>query len=106
MELTQEQRSWLQVEGVPQAEELAQRLGVPTNLALFRDQLSAGPGATCDMASTGCFMGYAYARVTAQREVLFCCNTAISVGSLDETGLDQLWHGRRWHWKAWAARGS
>ena len=97
--ITAEQRQWLLSEGVPQARAAAEELGVPTNLDLFERQLQAAQQtalATTPIDAVGCFMGYVYTRITVDREVLFCCNTAVSVGSLKEQPFQQLWYGERW----------
>jgi hypothetical protein len=73
---------------------------VPTNLDLFARQLDAATEdlrATAPIAKIGCFMGYAYTRITVDREVLYCCNTAVKVGTLDDGTLLELWTGERWN---------
>lgn len=97
--LRPEQRSWLLAEGLEAAQELAVRLGVATNLDLFARQVRAGTDAdttTVPIDRIGCFMGYAYTRITVDRTVLYCCNTAVEVGSLRDTSLAVLWTGPRW----------
>ena len=97
--ITAEQRDWLLQEGVPEARRLERELGVTTNLDLFERQLGAAQAkalATTPIDQIGCFMGYVYTRITVDREVLFCCNTAVRVGSLQEQGFAQLWYGAAW----------
>jgi MoaA/NifB/PqqE/SkfB family radical SAM enzyme len=94
--ITEDQRAWLLSEGIPAAREAAARLGVRTNLDLFQRQVEAGGLATAPMSEIGCAMGYVFTRITVDEEVLFCCNTAVRVGSLAETGFAALWYGERW----------
>ncbi|MFT4978026.1 MAG: hypothetical protein ACI8S6_003934, partial [Myxococcota bacterium] len=94
--ITEEQRAWLVSEGLPAAVALAKTLGVNTNLDLFTRQVDAGGLATAPIAEIGCFMGYVYSRITVDEEVLYCCNTAVKVGSLAEASFSELWEGARW----------
>jgi hypothetical protein len=41
-------------------------------------------------------MGYVYTRITAELDVLYCCNTEVRVGSLAEARFTELWHGDAW----------
>lgn len=98
--VTPEQRDWLISEGLPAAIALADQLGVRTNLDLFARQLSAAEGdirSTAPIADIGCFMGYAYSRITVDSDVLYCCNTEVQVGSLREDRFADLWYGDRWN---------
>lgn len=95
--ITEAQRATLLGDGVPRAMELARALGVSTNLAVFADQLRAGGRATAPIADIGCFMGYAYSRVTVDGTVLYCCNTEVVVGQLSESRFSELWHGAEWY---------
>jgi hypothetical protein len=84
---------------LPRATALAAELGVATNLDLFAQQLAANQdddSATTPMADIGCFMGYVYTRITATGDVLYCCNTAVRVGSLADAPLSALWRGPAW----------
>ena len=95
-----EQLTWLAEEGIPKARSLAEQLGVRTNLELFEKQVAAArraEEATVPIAETGCWMGFVYTRITVDREVLYCCNTNVSVGSLKEASFEALWWGERWH---------
>lgn len=107
--VTPDQRRWLLEAAVPEAEALAARLGQPHNLPLFLTQLRAAPqgddpqgalssgsSATVPIADIGCYMGYAYTRITVDQEVLYCCNTEVRVGRLAEATLQELWQGERW----------
>ncbi len=98
--ITADQRGWLIAEGLPQATATADALGVSTNLALFGRQLAAAKTdirATVPIEDIGCFMGYAYSRITVDHEVLYCCNTEVRVGSLREDPFSELWYGERWN---------
>lgn len=97
--ITTAQRDWLLAEAIPSARALADELGVPTNLALFEAQVAATAGhmrATTPIGEVGCFMGYVYTRVTVDLDVLYCCNTAVRVGSLHDGPLSELWYGEAW----------
>ncbi len=92
-----EGRRRLLEDGVPAARDAASELGVETNLDVFETQLRAGGRATARVAETGCFMGFAYARVTVEGDVLFCCDGEVRVGSLrDGTTFAALWNGPDW----------
>ncbi len=76
----------------------ARSLGVQTNLDVFERQLGAGGEDTAPIAKTGCFMGYAYARITVDGTVLYCCAPAIETGKLDGgRGFATLWTGPVWN---------
>ena len=94
--ITAEQRRWLATEGIPRAREAAQAGGVATNLDLFERQLRTGGGATAPIDRIGCFMGYVYARVTADGRALYCCNDALEVDSLEHASFEALWTGEAW----------
>ena len=99
--ITPEQRDWLRDEGIGQAREVAAELGVATNLDYFATQIdaaSSGVEVTAPIADIGCYMGYVYTRITVDREVLFCCNDEISVGSMADADSEfsELWYGERW----------
>jgi MoaA/NifB/PqqE/SkfB family radical SAM enzyme len=92
------QRAWLLAEALPRARALAGELGVHTNLDLFERQLGAAAGGhtTTPIADVGCFMGYVYTRITVDRDVLYCCNTTVHVGSLASASFASLWYGEAW----------
>lgn len=99
------QRDWLLAEGLPRARGLAQELGVSTNLELFTEQVGAAAHDirhTVPIEAIGCFMGHVYTRITVEGEVLYCCNTEVQVGHLDDGPLDELWFGGAW--QAWRER--
>ncbi|MBL8787489.1 MAG: radical SAM protein [Deltaproteobacteria bacterium] len=93
--LSPEQKAALRDVLVPAAMARAEALGVETDLAAFRRQIH-DDARTAPIEDVGCFMGFLYARVTVLGEVLFCCNTAVPVGDLRDSGLAAMWHGERW----------
>lgn len=93
-EISPATREWLLQEGIPLAQDHAASQGVDTTLDLLRTQLSAGPGATIRLDA--CYMGWDYARVTAEGRVLLCCNTEVEVGHLDQAPFSTHWQGERW----------
>ena len=96
--ISEPQRAALLTELVPEARQVADGLGVVTNLDVFSAQLGAGGAATAPIAEVGCFMGQAYARVLVDGTVLYCCNTDVVVGSLaDGTRFSELWDGPAWN---------
>ncbi|MFT7623779.1 MAG: MoaA/NifB/PqqE/SkfB family radical SAM enzyme [Myxococcota bacterium] len=81
-------------EWIPRARGMATRYGIDTDLDDFAAQVTPGALSTAPIQETGCFMGYVYARVTVDLELLYCCNTAVSVGHLDDSvGFGALWYG-------------
>lgn len=94
--ITDDQRAWLLAEGIPEARALAASSGVKTNLELFERQVRAGGLATAPIEDVGCWMGWVYARITVDLDVLYCCNTEVKVGSLREASFGELWAGPRW----------
>lgn len=97
--ITQPQRDWLMATAIPAARKMAAELGVHTNLDLFQEQVRAAFGDirhTTPMDEVGCFMGYVYTRITVDLDVLYCCNTKVKVGSLNEASFGELWAGERW----------
>lgn len=102
--LRSDERRRLADELVPEAMALAESLGVATDLPAFAAQVRAhadGDGTrTAPIEEVGCYMGFVYARVTVDQEVLYCCNTRVSVGWLrDGVTFGALWDGPRW--QAW-----
>ena len=94
--MTEEQRIWLLEAALPEAAAQAARQKVHTNLPLFEQQLRSGGRSTAPIAEIGCAMGYVYTRITVDEEVLYCCNTQVRVGRLQESTLPELWWGPRW----------
>ncbi len=94
-----QQRRELSTRSIPEAVALAAELGVRTNLDLFAQQIAAAEGsarATTPIADVGCYMGHVYTRITVEGDVLYCCNTQVRVGSLDDAPLSVLWTGSTW----------
>ncbi|MBL4845471.1 MAG: radical SAM protein [Planctomycetes bacterium] len=87
---------------VPAAQACAERLGVTTNLDVFERQLAAGGEATAPISEIGCFMGYVYSRILVDGTVLYCCNTDVVIGSLQDARFHELWRGEAW--EGWRAR--
>ena len=97
--ITPQQRDLLLSELVPKARAMADALRVRTNLDLFQAQLQAAADDvlyTTPMAEVGCYMGHVYTRITVDGEVLFCCNTNVRVGHLDDGPVSQQWWGPAW----------
>jgi MoaA/NifB/PqqE/SkfB family radical SAM enzyme len=108
-QITEEQRRDLLERDVGRAEARARELGVLTNLGVFRAQLGAadlrpvdgrgdgdGSLATAPIDAIGCFMGHYYARILVDGTVLYCCNTEVAVGSLQDAPFSALWRGEAW----------
>jgi MoaA/NifB/PqqE/SkfB family radical SAM enzyme len=98
--ITDEQRGWLLDTGIPRAASLAADLQVATNLDLFQRQVRTGQGddqATVPIEDVGCFLGFVYTRITVEGEILYCCNTEVSVGHLDQASFAEQWFGDRWN---------
>lgn len=91
--ISDEQRTRLLDELIPRARE---RAALPTNLDVFERQLRTGGGDTAPIDEIGCFMGYVYARVLVDGTVLYCCNTDVVVGSLNDAPFSELWRAPRW----------
>jgi MoaA/NifB/PqqE/SkfB family radical SAM enzyme len=94
--ITEEQRERMLAEWLPAAREEAARLEVDTNLDVLEVQARAGGRATAPISEIGCFMGFAYSRVTVEGKILFCCSTEVEVGSLAEGSFSSQWFGDRW----------
>lgn len=94
--IDESQRAKLLDDLLPRARDAAAALGVETNLDVFERQLRAGGGDTAPIDEIGCYMGYVYARVLVDGTVLFCCNTEVRVGSLQDAPFSTLWRGEAW----------
>lgn len=97
--ITDEQRDWLLADAIPEARALAERSGVRTNLDLFERQVRASTEDTLQttaMDGIGCSMGYVYTRIAVDGTLLYCCNTAVEVGHIDEAPFAEQWSGPRW----------
>lgn len=95
--ITDEQRRWLLDEGIDAALARAEELEVAHNLDVFRAQVETGADNTAPIDEIGCFLGFHYSRITVERTVLYCCNTEVVVGQLDEgVRFSDLWRSERW----------
>ena len=95
--LTPSQQLELRDRLVPAARALARARGVTTDLADFALQITPGSLRTTPLAQVGCYMGLLYSRVTVDAEVLFCCNTEVSVGTWGGgASWADLWSGQRY----------
>ena len=92
--LSDEQKRELVEILIPRASAIAELKGIETDLAAFKTQISVGDHATAPIEEVGCYMGTIYCRITVDLELLYCCNTEISVGYLsDATSFNDLWNG-------------
>lgn len=97
--LTPAQKEALLFDHIPRAMGFAHAYRIETDLEAFALQVDPTSHRTAPIEEVGCFMGYLYARVTVEGEVLFCCNTRVQVGSLPEEGpvdFAGLWRGEAW----------
>lgn len=95
--LTRAQKVELVDELIPRAKAIAQFKGISTDLDAFATQVSLESHRTSPIEEVGCYMGTIYCRVTVDRELLYCCNTNISVGFMDErTSFRALWEGSKY----------
>ena len=95
--IDEDQRRWLDEEGIPRAERVATEKRVVTNLPVLAMQVRAGGRRTAEPAAVGCYMGVVYARVLADETALYCCNARLRMGSLRENTFEELWTGRTWN---------
>lgn len=95
--LSRDQKLELVGELIPRARAIAQFAGIETDLDAFETQVSLDSHRTAPIADVGCYMGTIYCRITVDGELLYCCNTDISVGFIDETTtFRSLWEGSRY----------
>ena len=95
--LTTDQKRDLLENLIPQAKAIAQFKGIDTDLAAFETQVSLTSHGTSPIEEVGCYMGTIYCRVTVDLELLYCCNTNISVGYIrDGVSFRDLWEGARY----------
>ncbi|OYT70152.1 MAG: radical SAM protein [Chloracidobacterium sp. CP2_5A] len=94
--ITEAQRVELRERLAPEAAKAATRLGVATNLDVFGRQLAADGLATTPIEEVGCFMGWHYARITVEGELLYCCAATLRVGHLDWGPFSAQWRGAPW----------
>ena len=84
---------------VPLASRSAEALGVTTDLDAFCSQIDLTSHRTAPIEEVGCYMGLLYCRVTVEAELLFCCNTNLTVGRIEPgTSFRELWQGERHRW--------
>lgn len=82
---------------IPRAKAIAQFKGIDTDLDAFATQVSVNSHRTAPIEEVGCYMGTIYCRVTVDLELLYCCNTEISVGFINEqNSFRDLWEGNRY----------
>ena len=82
---------------IPRAQAIATFKGIETDLRAFATQISVDSHQTSPIADVGCHMGTIYCRVTVDQELLYCCNTNISVGWIDEKhSFRDLWEGSQY----------
>lgn len=90
---TQQKRELIDVL-IPRATAIAQIKGIDTDLRAFATQVSVDSHRTSPIEDVGCYMGTIYCRVTVDQELLYCCNTDISVGWINEDhSFSDLWRG-------------
>ena len=94
--LSADQKEELIEDLIPRAQAFAHAFGLDTDLDAFATQVRLDSHSTAPIEDTGCFMGLVYTRITVEGEVLYCCNTQVKVGHLDDASLGQMWNGERW----------
>ena len=79
---------------IPRAQAIATFKGIETDLRAFATQVSVDSHETAPIEDVGCYMGTIYCRITVDQELLYCCNTDISVGWInEENSFHDLWTG-------------
>lgn len=79
---------------IPRARAIAEMKGIETDLDAFATQISVDSHRTSPIEDVGCHMGTIYCRITVDQELLYCCNTNISVGWInDDHSFLDLWRG-------------
>lgn len=92
--LSEGQKRTLLHELIPRAKAIAAFRGIETDLTAFATQISLTSHRTSPIEEVGCFMGTIYCRITVDLELLYCCNTEVSVGFLtDGIRFKSLWNG-------------
>lgn len=97
--LTPDQKEGLLYDLIPRAMGFAHAYGIPTDLDAFALQVDPTSHRTAPIEEIGCFMGYLYARVTVEGDVLFCCNPKVRAGGLPAEGpvdFGAMWRGASW----------
>lgn len=92
--LTPHQKIQLRDEYIPRANAIAEFSGIATDLMEFKTQIDPDSHRTAPIERVGCYMGTVYCRITVDLELLYCCNTEVSVGFIDsECSFRDLWTG-------------
>lgn len=92
--LSVEQKKELLEVLIPRAAAIAELKQIDTDLKAFRTQISLDSNRTSPIEDVGCYMGTIYCRITVEQELLYCCNTNISVGHINaENSFRDLWIG-------------
>lgn len=95
--LSREQKTKLLEQLIPRAKAVAEFRKIPTDLDDFASQIAFDSNRTAPMEKVGCYVGTMYCRITVDLELLYCCNTDISVGLInDETPFRSLWESPRY----------
>ena len=95
--LSREQKSELMETLIPRAAAIAEIKQVDTDLEAFATQVSLESHRTSPIEDVGCYMGTIYCRITVDLELLYCCNTNISVGFINaEKSFRDLWIGENY----------
>ena len=95
--LNSQQKLELLQELIPRSQAIAQFKGIDTDLDAFSTQVSLTSHRTSPIEEVGCYMGTLYCRITVDCELLYCCNTDISVGFIGETTrFKDLWEGDKY----------
>jgi len=92
--LSKQQKTELRDRLVPRAKAVAVFNQIATDLDDFATQISLDSHRTSPIEEVGCYMGTIYCRITVDLELLYCCNTEVSVGFIDrENTFQSLWNG-------------
>ena len=90
--LSERQKQELTDTLIPRAAAIAELSGVENDLEAFKTQIDHDSERTAPIENVGCYMATIYCRITVDLEVLYCCNTEISVGHInDGVGFADLW---------------
>lgn len=92
--LSAAQKRQLLEDYIPRARAIAEFNGIATDLAEFATQIDPDSHRTSPIEQVGCYMGTVYCRITVDLELLYCCNTDVSVGFITpEKSFHDLWTG-------------
>ena len=83
---------WILIQSdIDRAAARAREWGIKTNLDAIRP--SAGPAGTRSLyESIPCYIGHEYALITADGNVMFCCQCAQPLGNVREDTFRQIWY--------------